>query len=295
MKVIINVDDFGFSQSTNDAVFELAEKGTITSTTVMVNMPFYKQVIELMKYGNISVGLHFNLTMGKPISDPLYIPSLVDKNDSFYSVNEFKRRALLGKINKPEVLTELKAQYNRLKAHIGEESISHFDSHNDITKFNVVTNALISLKHELNLKKSIRVYNKHIIGMNSTKLINMNSPRINTIKFFGLKRTFLELLLIQHTNKLGNHFTHGDGLILTKSYRALDIFKYLAEASLESLTSLEGVFEICCHPAITTADLPKTILTHTRVREYEYLKSEEFSKVKEKAQLINYDTLLKHN
>lgn len=48
MKLIINADDFGMTKSVNKAVAELAQLGTLTSTTVMVNMPYWRQIIPVL-------------------------------------------------------------------------------------------------------------------------------------------------------------------------------------------------------------------------------------------------------
>ena len=80
MKLIINADDFGMAKSINNAVFELSALGSISSTSVMVNMPYAAEVTTLK---NIGVGLHVNLTQGKAILDKSEINSLVDENGDF--------------------------------------------------------------------------------------------------------------------------------------------------------------------------------------------------------------------
>ncbi len=59
-KLIINADDYGLSEQFNKGILELIRKRIVTSTTVMVNKNFIKPK-ELLKYGNISVGLHLDL------------------------------------------------------------------------------------------------------------------------------------------------------------------------------------------------------------------------------------------
>lgn len=105
MKVIINADDFGLTRSVNDAIFELAQKGTITSTTVMTNMPFAEEAVELLPNKNISIGLHVTLTQGKPVSDPERIVSLVDKNGNFYPPAVLKNLINGGKVKNEDLYT----------------------------------------------------------------------------------------------------------------------------------------------------------------------------------------------
>ena len=49
MKVIINADDFGFSESVNWGIIEGHKNGIVISTTIMVNMPAVEHALNLLK------------------------------------------------------------------------------------------------------------------------------------------------------------------------------------------------------------------------------------------------------
>ena len=69
MRLIIEADDFGLSKSITDGIVDGINGGYITSTNIMANMPFAKYAVEKAVKNNIkSVGLHFNLTVGKPLT-----------------------------------------------------------------------------------------------------------------------------------------------------------------------------------------------------------------------------------
>ncbi len=63
-KIIINADDFGYSNIFNESIINLIENNLIKSTTVMVNWvnetqdEQVKRLIELKNSSNLSVGLH---------------------------------------------------------------------------------------------------------------------------------------------------------------------------------------------------------------------------------------------
>lgn len=59
--LIVNADDFGYSYSINKGIIEAHEKGTVTSTSVMVNGIAAYEAKDLTKYPDLSVGLHFEL------------------------------------------------------------------------------------------------------------------------------------------------------------------------------------------------------------------------------------------
>lgn len=70
MKLTINADDFGKDENATLAIAESFRRGFITQTTLMVNMPWADKAVELArKYGFADkVGLHLNLTEGKPLT-----------------------------------------------------------------------------------------------------------------------------------------------------------------------------------------------------------------------------------
>ena len=72
-KIIINADDFGMSVDANKAIVEAFEMNVISSTTVMANMPGFREACELAhRHGLIGkVGVHLNLTSGYPLTDSI--------------------------------------------------------------------------------------------------------------------------------------------------------------------------------------------------------------------------------
>lgn len=59
--LIVNADDFGYSDSINRGIIEAHANGVITSTSVLVDRTAAKQAAELNKYPNLSVGMHFEV------------------------------------------------------------------------------------------------------------------------------------------------------------------------------------------------------------------------------------------
>ena len=87
MKLILNADDFGLSQSVNKGIIECLEEGLVSSTTMMMNTPYTDEAIKLAKEHNIkNLGIHLNLTYGKSVLPASEIPSLVDGNGTFHYV-----------------------------------------------------------------------------------------------------------------------------------------------------------------------------------------------------------------
>lgn len=287
MKIIINADDFGLTKDTNKAVEELVKIGALTSTTVMVNMPYASEITHLLVYEKLGIGLHFNLTQGKPISNIQEVPSLVNKDGSFYNITEFKKRVKKGLVEQKDVLKELKAQYDILNQWVGSR-ITHFDSHQDINKLPLVSQVLCDFSLNLDKKIGLRVYNKCYVEQKRS--INITHPGIKTIFTFGIKRSITEMIFRSRRSKLSKYFHLPEGMLYAKNNNIRTLLKLLPEIS-NLKEQKDMVLEIMCHPATSTNELVDTKMLVSRVEEYQILKSEQFQKIKDSHSLINFSNL----
>jgi predicted glycoside hydrolase/deacetylase ChbG (UPF0249 family) len=61
--LIVNADDFGASSGINRGIVEAHERGVLTSTSLMVNMPAVAEAVRFSRdYPSLSIGLHVNFT-----------------------------------------------------------------------------------------------------------------------------------------------------------------------------------------------------------------------------------------
>ena len=128
-RLIVNADDYGLSRGVTTGIIEAAESGVVTSASMMVNLPgFTDAVARAISRPSLSLGLHFNLTAGKPLTSA---PSLTRRaTGEFYPLPILLTRASLGRINASDVERECAAQLDRM----GEVGISptHLDSHRHV-------------------------------------------------------------------------------------------------------------------------------------------------------------------
>jgi len=69
MKVIVNADDLGISESVNDAIFAAMQRGTVTSATMIANGSAVESAAKNLRlFPNCSFGVHLNLTEFQPLS-----------------------------------------------------------------------------------------------------------------------------------------------------------------------------------------------------------------------------------
>ena len=68
--VIINADDFGFSEAITGGILHAHREGVLTSTTLAANMPAAAEAVaQLADVPDLGVGVHLNACQGPPLSD----------------------------------------------------------------------------------------------------------------------------------------------------------------------------------------------------------------------------------
>ena len=100
MKVLFNADDFGFSKGVNLGILEAFEKGVITSSSLMVNMPGFEHAVELMKQHPdlLQIGIHLVTSVGYSICDDL--ETLTDDNNRFYHNHDIIKNCNIEELKK---------------------------------------------------------------------------------------------------------------------------------------------------------------------------------------------------
>jgi|GEM_PF-576151 len=118
--VIITADDYGMCESVNEGIDACLRAGTVHSTCVMVNMAASGGASGLRRrFPDCSIGIHWTLTEGRPILPARRVETLVNLSGEFLSKAEFRRRWLLGRIDRTELKSELAAQYARIVELVG--------------------------------------------------------------------------------------------------------------------------------------------------------------------------------
>lgn len=287
MKIIINADDFGFTKGTNEAVFQLAQLGTLTSTTVMTNMPFAHEADKLLGFSGFSVGLHLNLTQGKPLLPGDKVPSLVGEDGNFHDLTTLTLRAKQGRLNAGEVEAEIEAQWNALCSIIGDR-ISHMDSHQGLNRIPFIFDRTLAFLKKQSVP-AMRFYVKYY-AVGAGEGSRIEKPGLMTIRRYGAKRLLVEAYLKRRLAQLLRHTTAPAGMLVIRSHDTRDLFRWLIEAAPVTINE-STILEIPCHPAANTAGLVDTKYVEERVEEYELLKSSAFVEASKKWSFVDYSTV----
>jgi len=132
MGIIVNADDFGISNEVNEAIDLAFLKGKVNRTTLMVNMPFAVAAFDMAKEKGYDhkVGIHLNLTEGKPLTEAIRKDGIMCDENGFFTgdfVRNFKTRFFVPKKTAEHINLELRAQLEEYKRLGG--SLWHIDSH----------------------------------------------------------------------------------------------------------------------------------------------------------------------
>jgi predicted glycoside hydrolase/deacetylase ChbG (UPF0249 family) len=149
-KLIVTADDYGLCDSANEAIEACLEAGTMRSTCVMTNMPVYQSAAGLRpRFPDMSVGIHWTLTEGRPVLAASEVPSLVDAEGRFYSRAGFRRKWLANQVKRSELRAELRAQFRRLCDIAGLPEF--WNTHQDIHMLPGLYQTCVSLGLELGI------------------------------------------------------------------------------------------------------------------------------------------------
>jgi len=142
--VIINADDLGLWPSVDRGILAAWAAGAVGDSTVFANARALEEILARARAVGLPVGIHLNLTFGRPLSDRAEIPALVTADGLF-----MKRRAWALPLPAEQVRLELNRQAERVLAAGGQPS--HLDTHHHIHTYPEVLAVVIELARELRL------------------------------------------------------------------------------------------------------------------------------------------------
>jgi predicted glycoside hydrolase/deacetylase ChbG (UPF0249 family) len=127
--LIVNADDFGLTRGVSRGILEAYRNGIVTSTTLMVNRDADPAQLEELQASGLGVGLHVNLTLGAPVSDPRRVASLLD--DTGQLVRDARVQA--ERARPEEARIEMGNQIEAFRRLMGRFP-THLDSHHHVAR-----------------------------------------------------------------------------------------------------------------------------------------------------------------
>ena len=130
--LIVNADDLGWTAGVNRGIAEAHRNGIVTSTSILANgAAFADGVKSASELPGLGVGVHLNLSDGKPTAPAEQVKSLVNENGAFSGGPEaLLLRLTTSNLEPKEVETEWNAQIEKVRA--AGIRPTHLDGHKHV-------------------------------------------------------------------------------------------------------------------------------------------------------------------
>lgn len=231
LELIVNADDFGFSEKTNEGIVKTYKRGIVTSTSIMANGEAFEHAIELAKKNpDLDLGIHLTLVGEKQILPLNKVPSLVNNEGEFLQhARSFAWRYFLGGINYDEVRAECDLQISTVLS-CGLQ-ISHIDSHQHVHMLPRILDIVMELSDKYDIP-FIRFPREYFTFFKDNK---SQLSKVAKVRFLN----FLCSVSRRKFSSTADYFTgfYFDGDLDKKNLRVI----------LENLPE-SGVCELMCHP-----------------------------------------------
>lgn len=152
-KLIINGDDFGYSESVNKAIIQSYKEGVLTSASLMVNEGAADHAVGLAKANpELAVGLHLVLVLGRSALAHAEAPHITNPGGRF-SDSPFRAglNYFFNSAAQEEMRREMRAQFERFIS--TRLPFSHVDGHAHLHMHPTVFDELVELCEEFGVKR----------------------------------------------------------------------------------------------------------------------------------------------
>ena len=257
-KLIVTADDYGMCDIVDKAIDRGIENGFVTTTNVMLNMETLHNAADLrQRFPHISLGIHWNVTTGRPVSSTSDVSSLVDHNGIFWSIAEFKKRYSKGLILPSELEKELDAQYMLFEKICGKAD--YWNTHEN------------SSLHTEAFKVFEKVAKKHNIAATRT-FKRVYFDKVN----LGFKRELREILVRNFFNVWFNRISKSFKMPVARVVSFSKLSKTEGDVLLNAIKKDKRDFiEVVFHPSISAEHKYFGNISMERVKEYEFVSSKE--------------------
>jgi len=288
-RLIVNADDFGLTDKINQAILDAHHQGLIRSTTLMANGEAFTSAVTLSRLApRLGVGVHLNLTEGKPVAPASGLSSLVNGHGVFARKAASLWRAMtFGRVSLIHIESELRAQIEKVMA--AGIAPTHLDSHKHVHALPALGRMSIRLARQYGIR-AIRCISEgwaalsYLLGRFPQAKTTILRQRLNGLTLAALCWGWRRQL-------------RRAGIACAEHFYGVTPTGFLDEKLLrEILRHLpDGTSELMCHPGLVDQALTQTPtrLLSQREIEYQALRQPDIKLLAEDlgVQLINYGQL----
>jgi predicted glycoside hydrolase/deacetylase ChbG (UPF0249 family) len=247
-RIILCADDYGQNSAISQAIVELVKGERLSATSCLVTSPSWPDQAKWLTplKSNIDVGMHFNLTDGKPLSKEL---------PAFFNLKELIVNANFKEVDPKPIVAEFNAQLDAFTNVFGQLP-DFIDGHQHVHQFPVIRDVVI------------KAYEERLRGNGSYMRCTFNPSQITRV----MDVAYFKQLMIQLCGgikfrselikKKIPHNTSFSGI-----YNFSNSFAY-AQYFPRFLKQVEDGGILMCHPGLMSGDEVEEM---ARARHNEYL------------------------
>ena len=289
--LIVTADDLCMTEGITEGIVEAYRNGIVTATSALINYPGARETLIRVNTENpgLPIGIHLNITTGRPVLPPEEIPSLVDRDGYFHHSDKIIKH--LGKISIDELRAEVNAQVDLfLSTGVPPD---HINSENHML-------ALYTPFHEV-IRELAREYDtpvrnpvpESIHGNVKVKKGGGSSKALATLIGYAILHPFKSFKMMKHVGP--NAFKEEEKHVINEGIPVTDwlIDSFYGNARIETFISIleqipPGVSELTSHPGYASIEDPPPGMDKNYIQERELeLKVLTSTEVKEKLIELN--------
>jgi chitin disaccharide deacetylase len=146
-QLIVTADDFNLSEGVSRGIVDAHQHGIVTETSVMVNFGDLQHAAAMLAATpRLAVGLHLNITRGRPVAPPSAVTELLGTDGQFCG----SPQALPAQMRSAAVRGEFEAQLDTFVRAFGHLP-QHLDTHHHVHQHPVVLDVFLDLAVSLRL------------------------------------------------------------------------------------------------------------------------------------------------
>ena len=157
-KLIIHADDFGLTKEATNGILKGCDANIISSVSIIPNgLAFEYGILEIKKRPHLRMSIHLNLLEGYPVVNKNHVDQLIDREGKFCHSFlglwiKYNKLSVADKgILKEQIKTELKAQIQKVRDHMGDDCPVNIDSHNHFHLIPFIFEILLEFTQELKI------------------------------------------------------------------------------------------------------------------------------------------------
>ena len=152
-KIIINADDLGLSEGTNNGIVNALQHGLVSSTSLMAcGRAFDHAVVLLKKAGITGAGVHLTLDEERPVCEASAISSITTSSGRFMERGILLKKLLLtNQINMDHVYLEFRSQIHKIRD--AGLTVTHLDGHGHVHVYPGISRIVSRLASEFGIRK----------------------------------------------------------------------------------------------------------------------------------------------